>query len=162
MTHAFDLSPSELAWWAARDAYRISTAALLREALPALGLRGGDDNPYSTLGCALPALPDTEPGHVRIDVAGDIATVAIAGVPVTVMREVLVNRAGVYFSPFTVQTSLGRSVREGRFTERAHGATQRLTVRAGAVADATLTLPVLVAASALRPVGHHLRQVGEQ
>jgi hypothetical protein len=162
MMHAFDLSPTEHAWWAARDAYRISTAALLREALPALGLRGGGDNPYDSLRCALPALPDTDPGQVRIEVAGDVAKLVIEGLPVTVMREVLVTRAGVYFSPFTVETSLGRTAREGRFTERAHGATQRLTVRAGAVANATLTLPMLVAAHALRPVAHHLRQGGEQ
>lgn len=156
MTHAFDLSPTEHAWWAARDAYRVSTAALLREALPALSLLGEDDNPYRTLGCPLPSHPDTEPGGVRIEVTGDIVSLVINGLPVTVMREVLVPRAGICFSPFTVQTSLGRAASEGRFTARVHGASQRLTVRAGGVADAALTLPALVAARALRAIAHHL------
>ncbi|WP_432158582.1 hypothetical protein [Streptomyces sp. bgisy153] len=157
MTHAFDLSPAQHAWWAARDAYRISTTALLREALPALGLLGGDDNPYGILRCSLPALPDSAPGQVRIEVNGDVSKIVIEGLPVTVMREVLVPRAGVYFRPFTVETSLGRAASEGRFTERAHGAPQSLTVRSEAVADATLTLPMLIAARALRPVANYLR-----
>lgn len=163
MLHAFDLSPAEHAWWAARDAYRVSTAALLREALPALGLLGGADNPYETLRCALPGhAADTEPGQVRIEVTGDVTKMVIEGLPVTVVREVLVPRAGICFSAFTVETSLGRTASEGRFTEHAHGAVQHLTVHAGGVADATLTLPVLVAARALRAIAHHLRPDGRR
>ncbi|MFJ3182602.1 hypothetical protein ACIPJN_30010 [Streptomyces sp. NPDC086796] len=162
MTHAFDLSPSEHVWWAARDAHRISTAALLREALPALGLSGGDNNPYGALRCTLPSLPDAVPGEVRVAVTGEAAEVVVKGVPVTVMPQVLVTSAGVYFSPFTVETSLGRAPSRGKFSERAHGADQRLTVRAGALADASLTLPMLVATRALRAVAHHIRSVSAQ
>ncbi|WP_217231395.1 hypothetical protein [Streptomyces anulatus] len=159
MTHAFDLSATEHAWWAARDAHRISTAALLREALPALGLSGGHDNPYGALSCTLPSLPDTAPGEVRIAVTGDGAEVVIRGMPLAPMREVLVHSAGICFAPFTAETSLGRTPSRGKFSTRAHGAAQRLTVRTGAVADATLTLPMLVAARALRPVAAHIRSV---
>ncbi|MFK0143267.1 hypothetical protein [Streptomyces murinus] len=162
MTHAFDLSATEHAWWAARDAYRISTAALLREALPALRLSGSDDNPYGVLSCTLPSLPETPLGEVRVAISGDVAEVVIKGVPVALMREVLVPRAGIFFSPFTVQSSLGRTPSQGKFSERAHGNAQRLTVRAGAVADATLTLPTLIAARALRPLAAHIRSVSGQ
>lgn len=160
MTHAFDLSPIEHAWWSARNAYRISTAALLRGALPALGLRGGEENPYGVLGCTLPPTLGTDQSDIRIEIVGDAAKVKMSGLPIEVMREVLVPRAGLYFSPFTAETSLRRTTTEGQFTTRGHGATQRLTVRAGSVADADLTLPVLVAARSLRAVAWHTRLSG--
>ncbi|MEO3976986.1 hypothetical protein [Streptomyces sp. CAU 1734] len=162
MSHAFDLSATEHAWSAARDAHRISTAALLREALPTLGLSGGEDNPYGVLRCTLPAGPDAVTSEVRVAVTGEGADLVIKGVPVAVMRQVLVTNASIFFSPFTAETSLGRTLRWGRLSRRAHGAEQHLTVPAGASADATLTLSMVVAARSLRAVAHHVRSASGQ
>lgn len=86
------------------------------------GLSGNDENPYGDLRCTLPARPDTVPGRVRITITGDVAKVVIEGLPVAVMREVLVSCAGIHFARFTTQTSLGRPPSQGRFTELAHAA----------------------------------------
>ncbi|MFD7618617.1 hypothetical protein [Streptomyces sp. NPDC059802] len=136
------MGTAELAWHAARDGYYLSTAALLCAGLPTLRPDHDKPEPYRHLRSALPTGAD-----ITANVDGESVHLEVTGLPHHDMRRVCLA-AQVYFDPFTVETSLGRTPTPGKYTERARHTRQHLVVRAD-TADVRLNLPVPMASSVL-------------
>ncbi|WP_328973346.1 hypothetical protein [Streptomyces sp. NBC_00239] len=136
------MGTAELAWHAARDGCYLSTAALLCAALPTLRPDHDKPEPYRHLRSTSPAGAD-----ITAAVDGGNVHLEVTGLPHDDMRRICLA-AQVYFAPFTVETSLGRTPTPGKYTERARHARQHLTVRTD-TADVRLKLPVKTASSVL-------------